>query len=372
MKVIITGATGMVGEGVLLECLAHPEIDKILLVSRKHYENPDPRVEEALVSDFFDLEGIKDRLAGYDACFFCAGVSSVGMNETDYTRVTYELTLHFARTLSAINPGMTFCYVSGAMTDSSEKGRLMWARVKGRTENDLMRLPFSRVFNFRPGFMKPVNGQKNIKGFYKIIRVISPLMKILMPGQMLTLNQVGLAMINAHKDGYPEQILEIKDIRALAKSNFERMIQLADDVFSYRTDPDQLSVDEKAREKLHRLHPATLSEYDDGNGPVAWLLVIPTTIDLMERFLRKEISEKELFDQTPLGVKYEALYLCSALVLKEYQRKGIAQKLALDAIAKIRKDHPIRTLFVWAFTPEGDKAADKLAGLTGMEMRKRE
>jgi uncharacterized protein YbjT (DUF2867 family) len=216
MKVIVTGATGMVGEGVLLECLAHPDIEKVLMVNRRHFDHIDPKLEELIVPDFTDLIRVKGQLAGYDACFFCAGVSSVGMKEPEYTRDTYNLTMHFAQIVAGLNPGMTFTYVSGAMTDSSEKGRSMWARVKGRTENDLMKLPFRQVYNFRPGFMIAVKGQKNIKGFYRLIPVLTPLFKILLPGQILTLNQVGRAMINSVSGGYEKNVLEIRDIRKLA------------------------------------------------------------------------------------------------------------------------------------------------------------
>jgi uncharacterized protein YbjT (DUF2867 family) len=217
MKVILTGATGMVGEGVLLECLANPDIDKVLMVNRRHYAHMDPKLEELIVPDLTDLTRVVGQLAGYDACFFCAGVSSVGMKEPEYTRVTYDLTISFAKIVAGLNPGMTFTYVSGAMTDSTEKGRSMWARVKGRTENDLMKLPFRQVYNFRPGFMTAVKGQKNIKGIYRIIPVLTPLFKILMPGQILTLNQVGRAMINSVSGGYEKNVLEIIDIRKLAK-----------------------------------------------------------------------------------------------------------------------------------------------------------
>jgi GNAT superfamily N-acetyltransferase len=154
-------------------------------------------------------------------------------------------------------------------------------------------------------------------------------------------------------------------------NNFQRLVQLADEVFSYRDDPEQLNVNPQVLDKLHQLHPLTLSDYSDENGPVVWLLVIPTTIALMDRFLNKEISEKKLFDLTPLHVKYEALYLCSALTLEEYRRKGITQQLLLDAIEAIKRDHPLKCLFVWPFTKEGDKLAEKVAQLTGMPLYKR-
>ncbi len=217
MRVIITGATGMVGEGVLLECLEHPAVEQVLLISRKPYGLAHPKVSECLVPNFMELEPFASKLTGYDACFFCAGVSSAGMNEADYTRITYDTTLSFAQTLAKVNPLMTFTYVSGASTDSSEKGRMMWARVKGRTENALTRLPFKGVYNFRPGLMKPSPGQKSIKTLYKIIGVLAPVVSAIAPKAVLSLHQVGRAMINAVLKGYPKQVLEIADIRALAE-----------------------------------------------------------------------------------------------------------------------------------------------------------
>jgi GNAT superfamily N-acetyltransferase len=157
----------------------------------------------------------------------------------------------------------------------------------------------------------------------------------------------------------------------MALSNLERMIQLAEDVFAYKSDPNQLDVDQEVMERLYRIHPATVSEFDDGNGPVAWVLLIPTTMDLMNRFLEHEISEKELFDLTPEDSVYDALYLCSALVLEEYRRKGITKQLTLAAIENIRKDHPIKALFVWAFSREGDLASEKISRLTSIPLMKR-
>ncbi len=154
-------------------------------------------------------------------------------------------------------------------------------------------------------------------------------------------------------------------------SNFERMIQLAEDVFAVKSDPDQLDVDQEVMERLQRIHPATVSEYENGNGPVAWILLIPTTLDLMHKFLRHEISEKELFELTPEDSAYEALYLCSALVLEEYRRKGIAKQLTLTAIENIRRDHPLKALFVWAFSKEGDLSSEKVARLTLLPLHKR-
>ena len=213
---IITGATGMVGEGVLLECLQHPDVESILVINRKPCGVSHPKLKEIILTDFFDLSGIESRLTGYNACFFCAGVSSVGKKEPEYTRITYDLTLSFARTLSRINPGMTFCYVSGAGTDSTEKGRMMWARVKGRTENDLFKLPFKAVFAFRPAFMLPTKGQKNVLPAYKYVSRLYPVVKPLFPGYFLTLKGVGLAMINSVLYGNEKRMLEGKDIAGLA------------------------------------------------------------------------------------------------------------------------------------------------------------
>jgi ribosomal protein S18 acetylase RimI-like enzyme len=154
-------------------------------------------------------------------------------------------------------------------------------------------------------------------------------------------------------------------------SNFERMIQLAEDVFAAKEDPNQLDVNQEVIEHLQKIHPATVSEYDDGNGPVAWVLIIPTTLELMHQFLENKISEKELYELTPLHIKYEALYLCSGMVLEEYRRKGIAKQLALNAVESIRKDHPIKALFTWAFTKEGDLAAEALSKQISLPLYKR-
>lgn len=216
IKVILTGATGMVGEGVLLACLDHPAVTAVLMVNRRPAGRQHPKLKECIVPDFFDLAPYAGQLTGYDACFFCAGISSVGMKEPEYNRITYDTTLHFAQELLHINPAMVFDYISGAATDSSEKGRVMWARVKGRTENALIRLPFKGVYNFRPGFMRPTPGQQNIKGIYKVIGGLYPVLRVLMPNMVSTLQEVGLAMINSVLFGYSKQILEIKDIKLLA------------------------------------------------------------------------------------------------------------------------------------------------------------
>jgi len=217
-KVIITGTTGMVGEGVLIECLAHPQISEVLSVSRRPTGMSHPKLKEYLVPDFLSLQAGDENLKGYDACFYCAGVSSVGMNEENYSRITYDTLLHFAGTLVKINPSMIFCHISGSHTDSSETGRVMWARVKGKAENALMRLPFKRVYNFRPGFMKPTPGQKNIKPLFRFIAGLAPLFRLIFPGRIMTMHEVGLAIINSVLKGYPKQVLEIKDIKELAKS----------------------------------------------------------------------------------------------------------------------------------------------------------
>ena len=215
IKVIITGATGMVGEGVLFECLRNEKVSEVLIINRRHYEISHPKLKELIVPDFFDLEKFSENIKGYDACFFCAGISSVGMKEDKYTRITYHTTLAFAKILLAHNSNISFTYVSGSHTDSSEKGRIMWARVKGRTENDLAKLPFKSEYNFRPGGMLPFDGQKNWKAAYKwIVKII----KIFSPKIVITMEELGRAMINAVTIGYSKQILEIKDIKELAKA----------------------------------------------------------------------------------------------------------------------------------------------------------
>ena len=213
---IITGATGMVGEGVLIECLKHPDVEKVLVINRKPGGVSHPKLREIVHTDFFDLAPIEAKLSGYSACFFCLGVSSVGMSKEEYRHVTYDLTLNMARLLAKLSPEMTFCYVTGAGTDSSEQGRVAWARVKGATENALLRL-FKQAYMFRPAFMKATPGQKNIKSYYKYLAWLYPIGRALYPAGFCTLQEVGLAMIQAASNGYPKQILEVKDIVALAK-----------------------------------------------------------------------------------------------------------------------------------------------------------
>ncbi len=217
MKVIITGATGMVGEGVLLECLLDPRIEKVLVVGRSSCGRQHPKLSEILHPNFFDITPIRDSLSGYDALFFCAGVSAVGKSEKKYHRLTFELTTHFTGIVLKENPTLSLCYVSGAGTDSSEKGRMMWARVKGKTENHLLKMPFKRAFMFRPGFMKAVKGQQNPPDLYKYINWLFPLARTVFPSYVCTLREVGQAMINVSITGYPKPVLEVKDIVKAAK-----------------------------------------------------------------------------------------------------------------------------------------------------------
>jgi uncharacterized protein YbjT (DUF2867 family) len=217
VKAIVTGATGMVGEGVLHECLHHPEIEKVLIINRKPSGKSHPKLTEIIHEDFFDLSKVRERLAGFDACFFCLGVSSIGMNEASYHRLTYDLTLNFARTLSDLNPGMAFCYVSGSGTDSTENGKSMWAQVKGKTENHLLALGFKDAYMFRPGFMHPTPGLKNTLKFYRYINWMYPFLRKVFPKYISTLSELGLAMIHAVTKGYNKPVLEVKDIIQLAK-----------------------------------------------------------------------------------------------------------------------------------------------------------
>ncbi len=217
IKTIIFGATGMVGEGVLHKSLLDPNVESVLVLGRKSSSVNHGKMKELIHQDFFDYSSIENQLKGYNACFFCLGVSSVGMKEADYRRITYELTMSAARILSAVNHEMTFCYVSGTGTDSSEKGRMMWARVKGKTENDLMKLSFKSVYAFRPGFIKPIKGLRNAYGISKALGSIYPLLKSLFPQQVCTLDDLGQAMIQVVLKGYPKKVLENKDIERLAR-----------------------------------------------------------------------------------------------------------------------------------------------------------
>jgi uncharacterized protein YbjT (DUF2867 family) len=217
ISAIITGATGMVGEGVLLECLVHPDVERVLVINRRPCGVEHPRLKEIVHGNFLDLTPVEDELSGYNACFFCLGVSSVGLKEDEYRRMTYDLTLHMAEILAPRNPDMTFCYISGAGTDSTEQGRLMWARVKGKTENDLLKLPFRQAYMFRPGFIKATPGQKNVLPMYKYVAWLYPVLRRFFPASACTLREIALAMIHAVQRGYPKQVLEVRDIVELAK-----------------------------------------------------------------------------------------------------------------------------------------------------------
>lgn len=214
MKVVITGTTGMVGEGVLLECIENMEVSAILSISRKPSGIQHPKLKELVVPDFTKLDDFRDDIHGYDACFYCAGISSVGMNEERYTQITYDTTIAFAQALLKENTQIVFCFISGSHTDSTEKGRVMWARVKGRTENDLAKMGFRKQYNLRPGGMSAFPGQKKAKWLYKVIvQIIKPFA----PSSIISLSELGRAMIHASQRDNVPNILEIKDIKALAK-----------------------------------------------------------------------------------------------------------------------------------------------------------
>ena len=213
---IITGVTGMFGEGVMNECLLHPDVEQVLVINRKPCGVSHPKLKEIIHSNFYDLSSLEDQLKNYNACFFCLGVSSVGMKEPEYYHLTYDLTLHVAETLAKLNQGMTFCYVSGSSTDSTEKGKSMWARVKGKTENQLMKLPFKKAYMFRPAYMHPTPGLKNTLKYYAWLSWLYPTFKVLFPGYVSTLKDLGIAMIHTVTQGYDKSILEVKDINTLA------------------------------------------------------------------------------------------------------------------------------------------------------------
>lgn len=216
MNVLLFGATGMVGQGVLRECLIDPGVERVLAVGRSSTGRRDEKLTEALLPDVGDLSGVEDRLAGYDACFYCLGVSSVGMSEERYTKLTYDLALSVAGTLVRINPAMTFVYVSGAGTDASEKGRVMWARVKGRTENALRRLPFRAAYMFRPAGIVPMHGVRSKTAWYRVLYAamspLYPVLTALFPNGVTTTEKVGRAMLAVARRGYPGPVLETRDI----------------------------------------------------------------------------------------------------------------------------------------------------------------
>lgn len=216
LRIILTGATGMVGEGVLHECLENEDVESVLIIGRRTAGISHPKVKEIVHPALYDLSSIESQLEGYNACLFCLGTSSVGKKEPSFTKITYELTIGFAKTLSKQNLKLVFCYISGAGTDSTEKGRLMWARVKGKTENDLMKLPFKAVYNFRPGILSPTKGLKNTLGFYKWLGWMIPLVKAISPKSISSLKQLGRAMIAVCKNGYEKNIIEVSDIKKLS------------------------------------------------------------------------------------------------------------------------------------------------------------
>jgi len=219
MRVVLFGATGMVGQGVLRECLLDPEIESVLAVGRSPTGQRHAKLHEIVHNDFLDFSRIESQLAGYDACFFCLGVSSIGMSEERYRRLTYDITLAAARTLAKLNPQMVFIYVTGRGTDSSERGKLMWARVKGKTENDLLKLPLKAAYMFRPAGIQPLHGIRSKTGWVQAIYVgTAPLLSLLnrlTPTYMTTTEQVGRAMIKVARDGYPKPVLESDDINRM-------------------------------------------------------------------------------------------------------------------------------------------------------------
>jgi uncharacterized protein YbjT (DUF2867 family) len=221
MKVLIFGATGMVGQGVLRECLLDPDVQLVQVISRTSAGIQHPKLREIVQHDLRQYAEIETDLTGFDACFFCLGVTSAGMTEDAYARVTYDITMAAAETLCRLNPHMTFIYVSGAGTDSSEHGRTMWARVKGRTENALLQLPFAAAYMFRPGVIEPLHGARSKTASYRVLYTLTkPLLSGLrwaFPDYILTTEQIGRAMLSVAKHGYPTKVLESRDIRAAAR-----------------------------------------------------------------------------------------------------------------------------------------------------------
>lgn len=219
IKTIITGATGMVGEGVMHECLNHPDVEKVLVINRRSGNVQHPKLEEIIHNNFFDFTPLENRLKGYNACYFCLGTTSVGKKEDVYTKITFDITKALADILVKLNPDMTFCYISGAGTDSTEKGKIMWARVKGRTENYILNLGFKQAFAFRPAIISPTKGLKNTLSFYKYLFFLLPVIKLFFPKHICSLKEIGLAMINSVNKGYVKNILEVSDIVKLAEQS---------------------------------------------------------------------------------------------------------------------------------------------------------
>jgi uncharacterized protein YbjT (DUF2867 family) len=219
MRAILFGATGMVGQGLLRECLLDPEIDAVVCVSRSSLGQRHEKLREMINADFYDYSSLDHQLTGFDACFFCLGVSSAGMSEANYVRLTYDLTMAAAKTLAKLNSGMTFIYVSGQGTDSTQRGRSMWARVKGKTENDLLGLPFKAAYMFRPGAIQALHGIKSKTAFYRVFYVVGkpifPLLRLLFPQYVTTTEQLGRAMIRVAKQGYSKPIIEAREINGI-------------------------------------------------------------------------------------------------------------------------------------------------------------
>ena len=222
MKVILFGTSGMVGRGVLLECLKDPGVTGVLSIVRGNRGPTDPKLKEIVHKDFTDFSSLEPEWKGYDACFFCLGVSSAGMSEADYRRITYDFTLAAAKALAKLNPSMTFIYVSGAGTDSTEKGRVMWARVKGATENAVLGLPFKAAYMFRPGAIQPMDGIKSKTPLYNVLLVLLgwlfPLLRKLFPRHVTTTRILGRAMIKSARDGAPTKWVEAWDINKLGEN----------------------------------------------------------------------------------------------------------------------------------------------------------
>ena len=215
IKVIVTGVTGMVGEGVLLECLRNTQVDSVLAVCRKALDLTHPKLKVFLAPDFLKIDAATAPLTGYDACFYCAGVSSNGVTEDDYTRITYDTTLHFATVALQANPHLVFNFVSGHLADSSEQGRVMWARIKGKTENALLKMFDKKEYNFRPALMRPVPGQQHFYGYNRLThKILYPVLSLVFPA--CSIQQITQAMINATLMGYEKPILEVRDIKTLA------------------------------------------------------------------------------------------------------------------------------------------------------------
>jgi len=223
MKVIITGTTGMVGKGVLLECLDDQRVSKVLVVNRNALGLKHPKLHEIIHSDFYNFSTCQESFAEYDACFHCMGVSSAGLDEEKYTQLTYNISLALAKTCFKANPNMTFTYVSGTGTDSSEKGKTMWARVKGKTENDILKLGFKQAFMFRPGVIQPLRGIKSktklYQTFYVLFSPFWPVFKALMGKNLTDTTKIGKAMMNAAQKGFDKIYLENPDINNLADQN---------------------------------------------------------------------------------------------------------------------------------------------------------